>query len=86
MLPRELPNDPHGIFAAGGALVPTQGKKKIPKDPRKLGKNRKISKLHRIITYCPALPPKPNIPPIPVENRRKIEIKVFPYCAILHKN
>ena len=29
-LPHELPNDlrPHGIFAAGGALVPTQEKKK----------------------------------------------------------
>ena len=47
-LPHNLPNDlqPHGIFAAGGASVPTQEKKKRL---RKLGNIRRVSKLHRMI-------------------------------------
>ena len=76
---------PHGIFAAGGAFVPTQEKKKkttqdlTPRhfrrwgglsahtrkkkkrlrtqDPRKSGKIRKVTKLHRVISLT-SLPPK----------------------------
>ena len=43
-----MERNPHGIFAAGGAFVPTQEKKK---DLRKLGNVRKVPKPHRMIAH-----------------------------------
>ena len=44
---------PHGMLAAGGALLLTRERERErerEKDLRKLGKMRKISKHHRVIT------------------------------------
>ena len=54
----------HGIFADGGAKVPTQEKKK-KKRLRKLGNIRKVPKLHRMIAQRHA--PLPNCPQIYAE-------------------
>ena len=59
---------PHGMFAAGRALLLTQERERqretqteTKKGLRKLGKMRKISKHHRVITLCPVFLPKRKI-------------------------
>ena len=47
-------------------------------DLRKLGKLRLLSKLHGIISQCPAPPPKTKTPPTPIKDLPKREIEPFP--------
>ena len=53
---------------------------------RKLGNIRKVSKLHRMIAQCPALPGKIKILLVLAKELRNIAIKQFPWCVIPHEN
>ena len=49
---------------------------------RKSGNIRKVSKLHRMIAQCPALPGKIKIFLVLAKEFRNIAIKPFPWCVI----